>query len=198
MCRSLNRFGNSPRTIANASCGRAGSIFVPLENFLAQTKSCGAGCPIGPGANAGGGPALLRIHVAQREDVAMKHSDFPPFPQPFELDLDDLLHPAQAFAHPRDVVADADLTANEKRAVLASTPAPSKRRRRCATPLEPPARCRSTRFSKPSARSTRKRTIPPAEPCAVGARRSAGRSRRSGSDVVLPTRGARCRGNATD
>jgi hypothetical protein len=50
----------------------------------------------------------------------MKHSDFTPSPEPFELDLDDLLHPAQAFAHPRDVVADADLTVNEKRAVLAS------------------------------------------------------------------------------
>jgi len=50
----------------------------------------------------------------------MKHSDFTPSPQPFELDLDDLLHPARAFAHPRDVVADADLTVNEKRAVLAS------------------------------------------------------------------------------
>jgi hypothetical protein len=65
-------------------------------------------------------PARLRIHVAQREDVAMKHSDYTPPPQPFELDLDDLLHPAQAFAHPRDVVADGDLTVNEKRAVLAS------------------------------------------------------------------------------
>src|SRR5512141_3027175 len=36
------------------------------------------------------------------------------------LDLDDLLHPAQAFAHPSDVVQDADLTFNEKRAILAS------------------------------------------------------------------------------
>jgi hypothetical protein len=50
----------------------------------------------------------------------MKDSDFAPSPQPFELDLDDLLHPAQAFAHPRDVVADADLTVKHKRAVLAS------------------------------------------------------------------------------
>ena len=50
----------------------------------------------------------------------MKHSDFTPSPQPFQLDLDDLLHPARAFAHPRDVVADGDLTVNEKRAVLAS------------------------------------------------------------------------------
>jgi hypothetical protein len=35
-------------------------------------------------------------------------------------DLHALLHPAQAFAHPRDVVDDADLTLNEKRAILAS------------------------------------------------------------------------------
>jgi hypothetical protein len=35
-------------------------------------------------------------------------------------DLDELLHPARAFAHPSDVVADSDLTLNEKRAILAS------------------------------------------------------------------------------
>jgi hypothetical protein len=34
--------------------------------------------------------------------------------------LDALLHPAKAFAHPMDVVRDADLTLNEKRAILAS------------------------------------------------------------------------------
>jgi hypothetical protein len=32
------------------------------------------------------------------------------------FDLDTLLHPASAFAHPMDVVRDADLTLNEKRA----------------------------------------------------------------------------------
>jgi len=53
-------------------------------------------------------------------DVVMKHSNYTPSPQPFELDLDDLFHPARAFAHPRDVVDDSDLTVNEKRAVLAS------------------------------------------------------------------------------
>jgi hypothetical protein len=37
-----------------------------------------------------------------------------------EFDLDTLLHPASAFAHPMDVVRDADLTLNEKRAILAS------------------------------------------------------------------------------
>jgi hypothetical protein len=37
-----------------------------------------------------------------------------------QFDLDDLLHPAQAFDHPRDVVNDADLTLAEKRAILAS------------------------------------------------------------------------------
>jgi hypothetical protein len=37
-----------------------------------------------------------------------------------EFDLDCLLHPAQAFRHPSQVVNDADLTLNEKRAILAS------------------------------------------------------------------------------
>ena len=36
------------------------------------------------------------------------------------FDLNDLLHPAQAFSHPADVVNDPDLTLNEKRAILAS------------------------------------------------------------------------------
>ena len=43
-----------------------------------------------------------------------------PRSRPFDLDLDALLHPAQAFKHPRDVVGDLDLTLNEKRAILAS------------------------------------------------------------------------------
>lgn len=38
----------------------------------------------------------------------------------FEFDLDVLLHPATAFAHPMDVVRDPDMTTNEKRAILAS------------------------------------------------------------------------------
>jgi hypothetical protein len=36
------------------------------------------------------------------------------------FDLDELLHPAQAFGHPFEVVRDPDLTLNEKRAILAS------------------------------------------------------------------------------
>jgi hypothetical protein len=36
------------------------------------------------------------------------------------LDLDALLHPADAFVHPTEVVNDPDLTLNEKRAILAS------------------------------------------------------------------------------
>lgn len=36
------------------------------------------------------------------------------------LDLQALLHPAGAFAHPNDVVRDPDLTLGEKRAILAS------------------------------------------------------------------------------
>lgn len=37
-----------------------------------------------------------------------------------DFDLDELLHPAQAFSHPSEVIADPGLTLNEKRAVLAS------------------------------------------------------------------------------
>ncbi len=36
------------------------------------------------------------------------------------FDLDDLLHPADAFEHPSEVVHDPDLTLNEKRAILSS------------------------------------------------------------------------------
>lgn len=36
------------------------------------------------------------------------------------FDLDQLLHPAQAFGHPSEVVNDPDLTLNEKRAILTS------------------------------------------------------------------------------
>jgi hypothetical protein len=36
------------------------------------------------------------------------------------LDLNELLHPADAFAHPSEVVGDPDLTLNEKRAILSS------------------------------------------------------------------------------
>ena len=37
-----------------------------------------------------------------------------------EYDLNQLLHPAQAFGHATEVVNDPDLTLNEKRAILAS------------------------------------------------------------------------------
>jgi hypothetical protein len=37
-----------------------------------------------------------------------------------QFDLDDLLHPAQAFGHPLQVVNDPDLTLNEKRAILSA------------------------------------------------------------------------------
>jgi hypothetical protein len=41
-------------------------------------------------------------------------------PLSVEFDLDNLLHPARAFEHPRHVIGDPDLTLNEKRAILAS------------------------------------------------------------------------------
>jgi len=37
-----------------------------------------------------------------------------------EFDLNQLLHPAEAFTHPSEVVTDPDLTVNEKRSILAS------------------------------------------------------------------------------
>ena len=37
-----------------------------------------------------------------------------------DYDLNQLLHPAQAFGHPSEIVNDPDLTLNEKRAILAS------------------------------------------------------------------------------
>lgn len=37
-----------------------------------------------------------------------------------DYELSQLLHPAQAFEHPSEVVKDPDLTLNEKRAILAS------------------------------------------------------------------------------
>lgn len=55
---------------------------------------------------------------------------------PFDFDLDDLLHPAQAFDHPDEVVNDPDLTLNEKRAILASWASDV-----CAVEAAPVLRC---------------------------------------------------------
>ena len=60
------------------------------------------------------------------------------------FDLDQLLHPAQAFAHPSEVVEDPDLTLNEKRAILASwasdacavEAAPALRSSACGAPVK--------------------------------------------------------------
>src|SRR5688572_16555566 len=38
----------------------------------------------------------------------------------FEFELDQILHPAAVFSHPRDVLNDPDLTKQEKRAILSS------------------------------------------------------------------------------
>jgi hypothetical protein len=54
----------------------------------------------------------------------------------FDLDLDALLHPAQAFDDPTDVVNDPDLTLNEKRAILASWASDA-----CAVEAAPALRC---------------------------------------------------------
>ncbi len=54
----------------------------------------------------------LRKLTIDGEDIEAKNDE--------SFELDDLLHPAQAFSHPSDVVNDPDLTLNEKRAILAS------------------------------------------------------------------------------
>jgi hypothetical protein len=51
-------------------------------------------------------------------------------------DLDSLLHPAQAFEHPAQVVDDPDLTLNEKGAILASWASDA-----CAIEAAPSLRC---------------------------------------------------------
>jgi hypothetical protein len=51
-------------------------------------------------------------------------------------DPNELLHPAQAFEHPSDVVNDPDLTLNEKRAILASWASDA-----CAPEAAPHLRC---------------------------------------------------------
>jgi len=53
------------------------------------------------------------------------------------LDLDQLLHPAQAFNHPNEIVSDPDLTLSEKRAILSSWASDA-----CAVDSEPSLRQR--------------------------------------------------------
>ncbi len=62
------------------------------------------------------------------------------------LDLNALLHPAQAFSHPADVVSDPDLTLNEKRAILARWASDA-----CAIESVPALRRAPTRGGKPVA-----------------------------------------------
>ena len=73
------------------------------------------------------GEPLRKLKI-DGEDLAPNNEDC--------LDLDDLLHPAQAFSHPADVVNDPDLTLNEKRAILASWASDA-----CAIESVPALRC---------------------------------------------------------
>lgn len=50
----------------------------------------------------------------------MTYPEMAPLWAETEPELDALLHPSSAFDHPRDVVADPDLTRQEKRAILSS------------------------------------------------------------------------------
>ena len=62
------------------------------------------------------------------------------------FNLNDLLHPAQAFSHPADVVNDPDLTLNEKRAILASWASDA-----CAVESVPALRCAPVEGGRPVA-----------------------------------------------
>jgi hypothetical protein len=68
----------------------------------------------------------------------MKRFHYPASNDEFDdaCDLDTLLHPAQAFEHPSEVVNDHDLTLNEKRAILASWASDA-----CAIEAVPTLRC---------------------------------------------------------
>src|SRR3954449_8239051 len=78
----------------------------------------------------------LRKLTIDAEDIETKNED--------SFDLDDLLHPAQAFSHPSDVVNDPDLTLNEKRAILASWASDA-----CAIDSVPALRRAPTQSGKP-------------------------------------------------
>ena len=62
------------------------------------------------------------------------------------FDLNDLLHPAQAFSHPTELVNDPDLTLNEKRAILASWASDA-----CAVESVPALRRAPTKAGRPVA-----------------------------------------------
>jgi hypothetical protein len=113
----------------------------PLEMRFPPSQIANAGCPRGPGAGAGGCPArcspiinsqmrwpgfFMRATSLRARRLAVKQPSRKPETSVSDtqieskFDLDSLLHPARAFAHPSDVVRDPDLTLNEKRAILAS------------------------------------------------------------------------------
>jgi hypothetical protein len=72
-----------------------------------------------PGVRQGPGRQGDPYPCCSAENRAMRTYDFTPLPR-YESELDDLLHPAQAFERPMKVVEDPDLTLAEKRAILAS------------------------------------------------------------------------------
>ena len=68
-----------------------------------------------------------RMSEEQRSLEALLHETFPERlalqtdrQRTTNLEMAGLLHPAEAFAHPMDVVDDGDLTSHEKRAILSS------------------------------------------------------------------------------
>ena len=94
LCSHASTIASVSINLATSAGTRFGILFRLKLGLKPRRFATRAG--FGPGANAGGRPARLRIHIASNDDMAMKLSDFTPSPQPFEPDLDDRLHPAQA------------------------------------------------------------------------------------------------------
>lgn len=92
------------------------------------------------------------------------------------LDMATLLHPADAFAHPMDVVDDCDLTSYEKRAILSSWAADA-----CAVP-EPGRRTAAVRFDDILDALHRVETEP--QPTGDDGRGSGRHQRRDGPDTL--------------
>jgi hypothetical protein len=110
-----------PEGRAAAELARAARfhIFSPLKIVSSSTTSSNGKRRCGLGAAPARSGRFVSMLLS--EDMAMKNSEhLIPSRKPFDADLDELLHPARAFAHPQDLVKDPDLTRNEKRAILAS------------------------------------------------------------------------------
>jgi hypothetical protein len=86
------------------------------QSFLLKSTAAGG---ISVDLSRKGQPAAVSMSLVGGDRIMEQHKKKPANRQA-QFDLDSLLHPAQAFTHPTDVVNDTDLTLAEKRAMLSS------------------------------------------------------------------------------